>query len=117
MTAQLRKKMKKEIRAAVDQPEPILKSDRITPQSLLSRLPAKLRKKDESLLKSFEKKIALKSKRHKKNSKRTTPGTVDEKSPPQIIHIESRRWIKTTVKQNVGKRKSMMRQMSKKGSK
>jgi hypothetical protein len=116
MTVQLRKKMKKELRSAASMPESIPKSDRITPKDLLSRFPAKAKKGESTILKSLEKKFEAR-KNHKKQSKRTTPGTVDQKSPPQIVHIEGRRWIKTVTKQSVAKRKVMNRQMAKKGSK
>lgn len=118
MPAKLRKKMNKELRSATNQPDSVLKSDRITPQDLLSRLPLKARKKEESLAKSAEKNIAIKKAKAKApHSKRTNTGLIDVKSPPQIVHIEGKRWIKTLGKQTQAKRKVMTRQMTKKGSK
>lgn len=117
MPAQFRKKMKKELRSASAQPDSVLKSDRITPQDLLSRLPPKIRKKEESLAKSAAKNIAVKKAKSKApHSKRTNTG-IDVKSSPQIVHIEGKRWIKTLGKQTQAKRKVMTRQMTKKGSK
>lgn len=103
MAAQLRKKMNKELKKGVAQPSPILRSDVITPQDLLSTMPLKARKK-----KLVKKKLHV--------SKRTNTGTVDEKSPPHIVHVEGRRWIKTVEKQNVNKRKTLVRHLAKKGS-
>ncbi len=118
MAAQLRKKMNKELKKATLQPEPILKSDVITPKDLLSRAPLKVRKKEISLQKSFKERLADKAQKKKSHvSKRTTPGTVDEKSPPHIVHVEGKRWIKTLEKQNVNKRKMLTRHLAKKGSK
>jgi len=117
MPAQFRKKMKKELRSASAQPDSVLKSDRITPQDLLSRLPPKIRKKEESLAKSAAKNIAVKKAKLKApHSKRTNTG-INVKSSPQIVHIEGKRWIKTLGKQTQAKRKVMTRQMTKKGSK
>jgi hypothetical protein len=118
MPARARKKMKKELRSAANLPDSVLKTDRNTPKALLSRLPAKERKKEESVLKSFEKNIAVKKAKQKApHSKRTNTGMIDVKSPPQIVHMEGRRWIKTLGKQTQAKRKVMTRQMTKKGSK
>ena len=116
MTVQLRKKMKKEVRTAVQQPEPILKSDTIKAANLLSRLPAKTQKKDKAALKSFKKNMAEKKvKRTAKHSRRATSATVDAKSAPQIVHMEGKRWVKTLKTQTSAKRKVMTRQMTKKG--
>jgi len=118
MPARARKKMKKELRSAANLPDSVLKTDRSTPKALLSRLPTKERKKEEAMLKSFEKKIAIKKTKQKApHSKRTNTGLIDVQSPPQIVHIEGRRWIKTLGKQTQAKRKVMTRQMTKKGSK
>jgi hypothetical protein len=117
MPAKLRKKMNKELRSATNQPDSVLKSDRITPQDLLSRLPLKVRKKEEALVKSAAKNIAIKKAKAKApHSKRTNTGG-GVKSSPQIIHIEGKQWIKTLGKQTQAKRKVMTRQMAKKGSK
>ena len=118
MPIRLRKKMKKELRASANQPDTVLKSDRSTPKALLSRLPPKIRKKEEAVLKSFEKNIAIKKAKQKApHSKRTNTGLIDVQSPPQIVHIEGKRWVKTLGKQTAAKRKVMTRQMTKKGSK
>ena len=58
MPAKLRRKMNKELKKAVLQPEPILRNDAITPQDLLSRMPLKIRKKEASLQKSFKEKLS-----------------------------------------------------------
>lgn len=117
MPAQFRKKVKKELRMSAIQPDSVLKSDRITPEDLLSRVPPKKRKKEASLAKAAEKNIAIKNAKLKSShSKRTNTG-IDVKSPPQIVHIEGKRWIKTLGKQTQAKKKIMTRQMAKKGSK
>jgi hypothetical protein len=118
MPARARKKMKKELRSAANLPDSVLQTDRNTPKALLSRLPTKDRKKEEASLKSFEKNIADKRAKQKApHSKRTNTGLIDVKSPPQIVHMEGRRWIKTLGKQTQAKRRVMTRQMNKKGSK
>jgi len=118
MPLRLRKKMKKELRAAANQPDTVLETNRSTPQTLLSRLPPKVQKKEEASLKAFEKRIAVKKAKAKaSHSKRTNTGLIDVKSSPQIVHIEGKRWIKTLGKQTQAKRKVMTRQMTKKGSK
>ncbi len=118
MPARARKKMKKELRSAAGLPDSVLQTDRNTPGTLLSRLPPKQRKKEESLLKSFKKNVAIKRAKQKApHSKRTNTGLIDVQSPPQIVHIEGKRWIKTLGKQTQAKRKVMTRQMTKKGSK
>jgi hypothetical protein len=118
MPARARKKMKKELRSASNLPDSVPQPDRNTPKGLLSRLPPKVRKKEEAVLKSFEKNIAIKkAKKKAPHSKRTNTGMIDVKSPPQIVHIEGRRWIKTLGKQTQAKRKVMTRQQTKKVSK
>lgn len=112
-----RKKMKKELRSGVVRPDTVLQANPNTTKALLSRVPPKLRKKDASILKSFEKNVVTKKKKQKSSvSKRTNPG-IDVKSPPHFAHIEGERWIKTLGKQTQAKRKVMTRQMTKKGSK
>jgi hypothetical protein len=118
MAARARKKMKKELRAAAGLPDSVLQADRNTPQALLSRLPAKDRKKEEASLKSLQRNLESKRAKQKApHSKRTNTGLIDVKSPPQIVHMEGRRWIKTLGKQTQAKRKVMTRQTTKKGSK
>ena len=117
ISARARKKMKKELRSGVNLPDTVLQANPNTPKALLSRIPPKLRKKDEAALKSFEKNFEIKKKKQKSpHSKRTNTG-IDAKSPPQIVHIEGKRWIKTLGKQTEAKRKIQTRQMTKKGSK
>ncbi len=118
MPARARKKMKKELRSSANQPDSVLETDPSTPRGLLSRLPPKTRKKEETVLKSFKKNIAIKKAKQKApHSKRTNTGLIDVQSPPQIVHMEGKRWIKTLGKQTQAKRKVMTRQMNKKGSK
>lgn len=115
MPAKLRKKMNKEIRSGVPTPESRISSDNIKAEQLLSRYPAKIRKKDLSILKSFEKIVDIKKKKKTaKHSKRTTPGTIPSDSTPKNIHIEGKRWIKTLQKQTLAKNKIINRR---KGSK
>lgn len=115
MTNRAKKKMSKEIRSSAIQPEPLLTNNNIKPDKLLSRYPKKIQKQEKASLKSFEKNIAIiKKKKKARHSKRTTPGTVDQVSPPQIIHIEGKRWIKTLEKQVQAKKKIMRRHILKK---
>jgi hypothetical protein len=112
MPVQLRKKMKKEFKTATLRPEPTLKSDRITPQQLLSRAPVQSPQKAGELKKLLKKNLNNKGvKPHA--SKRTTPGTAGETSSPQNVHVEGRRWIKTLGKQNTAKRKVFTRHTAK----
>jgi len=118
MPARARKKMKKELRAAAGLPDSASQADRNTPQALLSRLPAKERKKEEASLKSFQKNLEMKRAKQKgPHSKRTNTGMIDIQSPPHVTQMEGKRWIKTLGKQTQAKRKIMTRQMTKKGSK
>lgn len=115
MTAQLKKKMNKELRAAAPRKEPTPKSDSIKARDLLSRVPPKVRKKEAAALKSFEKTLKVKQvKRTARHAKRATSGTVDEQSAPQSVHVEGRRWVKTLNEQTSAKRKVFTRQMAKK---
>jgi hypothetical protein len=118
MTAQLRKKMKKEVRSGALQPEPTLRSDTIKAGDLLSSLRPKAQKKGKAALKSIEKNLSEKKKKKSaRHSRRATAATVDAKSAPQSVHIEGKRWIKSLKQQTSAKRKVMTRQMTKKGSK
>jgi hypothetical protein len=118
MPARTRKKINKELRAAAGLPDSALQVDRNTPRTLLSRLPAKERKKEEASLKAFQKNLEMKKAKQKgPHSKRTNTGMVDVQSPPHVAQMEGKRWIKTLGKQTQAKRKIMTRQMVKKGSK
>lgn len=54
-----------------------------------------------------------KSKKSVKISKRTTPGE-ELQSTPQNLHMEGKRWMKTVVKQNLLKTKTLSKRLSKK---
>ncbi len=113
LTAKAQKKMKKELRSATLLPEPA-PSKLTTPQPLLSRF-QKQRETNKALLKSITKKIDIKKTKDKRpHSKRATAATVNEQSPPQIVHIEGRRWIKTIEKQNIAQKKTLSRHLAKK---
>ncbi len=112
--AHFRKKMNKAIRSAVPSREPKVTSDDIKAKALLSRMPPKIRKKDAAFLISVEKMIETKlTKRGAKHSKRTTPGTVDNASPPRHAHMENERWIKSLGRQTTVKNKALNRKLSK----
>jgi hypothetical protein len=111
--AQLRKKMKKEVKTATLQPEPTLRSDRITPSDLLSRFPMKSKQKAGQLKQALKKDLNKMAKKPHA-SKRTTPGTVDDTSSPRHPHIEGNRWIKTGEKQTSAKRKIFTKHFNKK---
>lgn len=118
MPARLRKKMNKEIRTAIPSSEPKISSENTQAEQLLSRYPEKIKKKEISILHSFEKNIATKkAKKNAKHSKRTTPGLVPSTSSPKIVHAEGKRWIQTLEKQTLAKNKVFNRKMGKKGFK
>lgn len=113
--AKLRKKMNKEIRNSYPAREPKLMSDTTTTSAVLSRYPQKIRKRGAAALQSFEKEMAAKAKKRvAKHSKRTTPGSVGEKSPPQHAHRENERWIRSLESQTINKTKIFNRKMAKK---
>jgi len=116
MTAQLKKKMTKEIRAATAKPAARPTSDDIRATDLLSRYPKKEQKKGAPILASLEKAIEIKKKKSaSKQSKRTTPGTVRAESPPKSPHVEGKRWIKTLQKQtNIRTKTAAKHQLKKK---
>jgi hypothetical protein len=115
LTNRAQKKMNKEVRSSAIQPDPIKRSNDIKAEDLLSRYPKKIQKKEESFLKSINKNIAIKKKKETSpHSKRTAPGLVDETSPPHIIHVEGRRWIKTAEQQILAKNKISTRRTLKK---
>lgn len=118
MPAKARKKMNKEIKAATQTPEPKLNSNDIRAKELLSRYPAKVKKKNLPLLESFEKTLDLKKKKSgSKQSKRTTPGRVLSDSAPKNVHVEGKRWAQTLEKQTRAQNKVFVRKAIKKGSK
>jgi hypothetical protein len=115
MTNRAKKKMNKEVRSSALQPNPITRSDTIKAADLLSRYPKKIQKKEKSSLKAFSKNTAIaKKKKRSPHSKRTTPGTVDEQSPPHIIHVEGKRWVKTVEQQVQANSKVLRRHILKK---
>jgi hypothetical protein len=115
MALQVRKKMTKQVKSAIVQAELQPKSNAIKPKQLLSRLPAKIRKQDESILASFEKGMEIQKKKlHSNPSKRTTPGHVDSQSAPKSTKVEGQRWIKVGTKQNKQSSERLYRRMGKK---
>ncbi len=118
MTAQLRKKMRKELRSAVPQPETRLTNKDIKAEDLLSTLHPRKKKKELEMLRSIEKSIRIKKQKTAKQSKRTTPGRVDEEreqpAAPHFVHVEGVRWSKTLQKQTLAQNKVLSRKMSKK---
>jgi len=118
MPLKARKKMNKEVKSSALTPEPKLNSDDIKAKQLLSSYPAKVRKKDLSLLKSFEKTFEVKKKKQlRKQSKRTTPGLVFSHSAPKHVHVEGERWIQTRIKQTRAQNTILNRKVAKKGPK
>lgn len=113
MTAQLRKKMRKAIRSAVPRPEERLTNKDIKAEDLLSTLRPKKKKKELEILKSVEKSLKIKKQKTAKQSKRTTPGRVDEEreqpAAPHFVHVEGVRWTKTLQKQTLAQNKIMSR--------
>ncbi|MES2345907.1 MAG: hypothetical protein V4494_08240 [Chlamydiota bacterium] len=106
---------RKAIRLA-QRPQPVdvpLKSDTLKPLDLLKKYPTKNAQKKAAVLATLRKQLAIKKiKKQRKISKRTNVG-VDAESPPKSIHVEGGRWMKTLVKQNLLKRKSLTKRLSK----
>ena len=101
MTNRARKKMNKEFRSSTIQPSPQLMSNTTKAEGLLSRYPKKVQKKEKALLKSLDKNIAVQRKKktspHSKRTSPGAPGTDEREAAPKIVHLEGRRWIKTTT--------------------
>ncbi len=57
--------------------------------------------------------IIKKNKEHAKHSRRTSPGSVSDVSPPHSIHVEGARWISTLKKQNKVQSKRLMHNLAK----
>ncbi|MGD0665481.1 MAG: hypothetical protein ABSA17_07155 [Rhabdochlamydiaceae bacterium] len=118
MTNRAKKKMNKEVRSSVIQPEPQIKSNTTKAETLLSRYPKKTQKKENASLKSLGKNIAVQiKKKHSSHSKRTapgTPGTEEREAAPKISHLEGRRWIKSTESKIQANKKVIRRQTQKK---
>jgi hypothetical protein len=90
------------------------KSDTLRAQDLLKKYPTKSAAKKAAVLSALHKGLtAKKLKKTAKTSKRTNVG-VDAESPPQSIHTEGGRWMKTLVKQNLLKRNNLNKRLSKK---
>ncbi len=118
MTIRARKKMNKEIRSSSIQPTPQLMSNTTKAESLLSRYPKKVQKKEKASLKSLDKNVAIqRKKKHSPHSKRTSPGspgTEEREAAPKIVHLEGRRWMKTTESKIQAAKKVQKRQSLKK---
>lgn len=116
LSQRLNKKMHKELKAA-QRPlsaEAHQYSDTLTVDAMLKKYPKKVVKETKGVLKGLEKRWkANNNKKHKKHSKRTNCGKVDEKSPPAHIHAEGARWIQNTKDQNTNQRRRLVKQMSK----
>jgi hypothetical protein len=114
MTRQTKKKITKEVRAAAPSIVSSLKSDQLTPEMMLSTYPEKVQKKEKAALNAFDKNMKVrKTKAKATHSKRTTPGTVNKKTAPQVVHVEGKRWIDTLKKQVQSTKKIASRQSTK----
>jgi len=112
------KKMHKDIKSAQQAyqlSETRLSSDELTPQAMLKNYPKRVTTKTLNAVTANKKRMEVKLARHKKTSKRTTPGTfdVDTESPRMYGHAEGARWMKTVVTQSVGRRKALSKHMAK----
>lgn len=116
MPSQIRKKMKKELKDTFPRPNLSAKSDSIKPEQLLSRIPAKNRKTDKSLLDSFEKNISIKKKKRlSPHSRRSTPGeVVGRGSAPHHVHQENEHWMHSTERKIANQNKIIGRKLAKK---
>ncbi len=99
LSIRAKKKMNKEVRSSSLQPNPRVMST-TKAQTLLSNYPKKVQKKESASLKSLAKNLAANRQKAKSpHSKRTapgTPGTEERQAAPKIVHIEGKRWIKST---------------------
>lgn len=106
MPTNMRKKMQKAVRdTQTGSPniESRFKDNDAAAQDLAKLYPKK--NLNEQSLSRIKKNIHIKKIQNKKNtSKRTTPGEVDDQSPPAFPHREGKRWMKTIIKQNLTKR-------------
>lgn len=115
-----RKKISKEVKKAqkdFGKPEPIVRTDKLTPKDVLKKIPKKVAKTDASLLNAFEKNLEIAKKKKKApHSKRSTPGlAIDEQdAAPAFVHKEGVRWTKTLTLQNKVKSKSLAHKLAKK---
>lgn len=116
MAAQVRKKMKKEIRKAAPPSETQPLSDHITPAALMSRYPKKKQKQAAGILASLEKTLQKKkSQKALQRSKRTSPLELKGFASPQSSHLEGKRWVKNLQKQtNVKNKRVLKRQLKQK---
>lgn len=99
LTNRAKKKINKEVRSSSIEPNPRVMST-TKAQTVLSRYPKKVQKKESASLKSLAKNLASKKQKAKSHqSKRTapgTPGTDERQAAPRIVHMEGKRWIKST---------------------
>ncbi len=90
-------------------------------QELLNKFPKKSAKKIKAQVDATVRGMANKKKKqHAKHSKRSTPGDVAHDadfSPPKVVQIEGKRWIKTIEKQIRTKTSMSRRQEGKKKAK
>jgi hypothetical protein len=100
ITNRAKKKMNKEVRSSSVQQSPKAMSNSTKAQTLLSTYPKKVQKKESASLKSLAKNLAAKQQKAKSaHSKRTSPGstgTEERQAAPKIVHLEGKRWIKST---------------------
>ncbi len=118
ITQRARKKMNKEVRASAIQPNPQPMSNTTKATGLLSRYPKKVLKKETASLKSLDKNLSAKRKKlqnpHSKRTSPGSPGTEERDAAPKIVHIEGKRWIKSTESKIQANKKVMRRQTLKK---
>jgi hypothetical protein len=117
MSARSRKKVTKAVREG----QKVAAGDQPAIRNTRGQNPAKASKKETKRLVGELRKMRETVKRKKlakahpgKLSKRTTPGQVDNESPPQYPHMEGSRWAKTTTKQSLLKSKLLSKRLSKK---
>lgn len=111
LNAKNRKKQRKAIRSAKKIP-PIQEPS-------TTKYPKKIEQKRKELIDSFKRHMKIKKARNNtKNSKRTTPGIgiTTTEAQPAHTHVEGIRWIKTTIKQNLAKQNTLIRQSTRKKS-
>ncbi len=99
ITNRAKKKMNKEVRSSSIEKSPKVMST-TKAQAVLSSYPKNVRKKETASLKSLAKNLSAKQQKSKSpHSKRTSPGspgTAEREAAPKIVHLEGKRWIKST---------------------
>lgn len=114
MQKKIFKTMKKDLKSGEDTITAPVKRDYPTENEILKKIPSKKAKIQINHKLSMEKSIQRKkAKLLSKHSKRTSPDSRIENSPPAHTHVESKRWINTLASQAKIKIKRFIQKMLK----